>query len=410
MEILHLVQGYYPAIGGTEHLVRKISEGLVQQYRDLVTVYTLNVYNCDGFVDPRSPLLPKGSQNMNGVKIFRFPVLNALGRILFVLQNHMYHRHVPLNDISRTVYNGPISPQMLLATIRSDYDIAMASSFPLMHMYYAYVAKRINRRPLVFHCGIHTEDDWSFNRPCSFKIMRRCDALIANTTHERNYLVSKGLDAKTIHVVGCGVDLHEFDGANGREFRAKIGLSNEPIVLFVGQMVAHKGVDILLEAMKEVWTQFSDARLVLAGAPTAFNFVLERRIERLDPESRSKVISVGRFSEEAKPAIFASCDVFALPSRYESFGIAYLEAWACKKPVIGTWSGAIPSVIRDGEDGLLVAYGRTSELSEAIIKLLGDRSLASTLGRNGWNKVRRNYTWNVVVEKFRTIYQSCLRR
>ena len=89
------------------------------------------------------------------------------------------------------------------------------------------------------------------------------------------------------------------------------------------------------------------------------------------------------FPEEEKAWLYNACDVFVYPSAWESFGIAYLEAWAAGKPVIGCRRGAIPWVINSGVDGLLVDYGDIDNLAGAILLLVENREWADSLGKAG---------------------------
>ena len=96
----------------------------------------------------------------------------------------------------------------------------------------------------------------------------------------------------------------------------------------------------------------------------------------------------------------------ALPSRTESFGIVYLEAWLLGKPVIGARAGAVPDVIGDGRDGLLVEFGDVPGLARAIARLLDDRALASEMARHGREKALRLYTWERQYARLRAIVEQ----
>ena len=107
-------------------------------------------------------------------------------------------------------------------------------------------------------------------------------------------------------------------------------------------------------------------------------------------------------------ARLSASSAFASPSGCESFGITYLEAWAAGKPVIGCRSGAVPSVITDGQDGILVDYKDDHELGGALLELLFDRRLRDTLAANGQKKVMENYTWKIVGDRFRAVYAKVI--
>ncbi len=111
------------------------------------------------------------------------------------------------------------------------------------------------------------------------------------------------------------------------------------------------------------------------------------------------------FREQEKPALFAACDVFSMVSKYESFGITYLEAWAAGKPVIGADIGAVRSVIADGVDGLIVRYGDEAALARAVLRLLENGELGRAFGASGRAKVERGHTWQAVTAKLRAVYE-----
>jgi glycosyltransferase involved in cell wall biosynthesis len=92
------------------------------------------------------------------------------------------------------------------------------------------------------------------------------------------------------------------------------------------------------------------------------------------------------------------------PSRTDSFGITYLEAWCNGVPVIGARAGGVPAVVRHGVDGLLVPFGNVTVLADAIDRLLRDRVLAQALGAAGRARVWRELTWDAVYERIRPLY------
>ncbi len=410
MKILHVVQGYPPAIGGTEHLFHILSEGLVQRYGDQVTVFTANGYNAEAFYSPRQPLLPPGTQVINGVRVRRFRVFNWLGPVLRYAQQVAYWLRLPYNQHLRTLYGGPILPGLKRAIGDFDGDLVAASSFPLLHMYVALAARRINRRPVVFYGGLHPEDRWGFDRPMIYDAIRRADAYIANTTYERDYLLQKGVSAAKLHVIGSAVDAERFACADGTIIRRQWGAPSSPVVAFIGQQARHKGVDTLVWAMERVWQRLPETRLLIAGARTRFSPRLRRQIETLPAHQREQVLILDNFDAADKPNLFAACDLLAYPSEFESFGRAYIEAWACGKPVIGSLAGAIPAVVQDGMDGLLVPPRDAPALADALMRLLKDESLRCRMGERGRHKVLEHYTSETVVARFRQVYEQCRSR
>jgi glycosyltransferase involved in cell wall biosynthesis len=162
--------------------------------------------------------------------------------------------------------------------------------------------------------------------------------------------------------------------------------------------------------MPRVWEKHPDAHLLMAGARTSFSPNIDRMIHALAPEQRDRVTVINDFSEEEKPDLLMACDVLAHPSANESFGIVFLEAWACGKPVIGAREGAVPSVIDDGYDGLLFDYPDPDSLAKVVLDLLANPSLRSQFGQAGREKTLANYTWDVVTERLRNVYTQAIAR
>lgn len=403
---MHLVQGYWPAIGGTEYLIKNISENLVKIFGDEVSVLTTNTYNCEAFNTFGQKTMAPGAEIINGVKVKRLKVFNRLAPALNGLQKVLYPLHLPFNHWARNLYSGPLMPGIAREIWTAEADVVAASSFPLLHMHYAGAIKRVKGIPLVLHGGLHPEDRWGFNRKPIYKAIRRADAYIANTTYERDYLVDKGIDADKITVIGVGTNPELFSAATGRPIKEKYELNGSPVITFLGQQGGHKGIETLILAMPLVWKKVPEARLVIAGARTNYSAYLDKLIEDLDGKNRSLITLITDFTEEEKAEILAAGDIFASPSGFESFGITYVEAWAAKKPVIGCRSGAVPTVIDEHQNGLLVNYRDHRELAGAILELLFDDELRRHLAENGYQKMISNYTWEIVTRRFRDVYEK----
>jgi glycosyltransferase involved in cell wall biosynthesis len=114
--------------------------------------------------------------------------------------------------------------------------------------------------------------------------------------------------------------------------------------------------------------------------------------------------------DQVKRDALAAADLFVMPSRTDSFGIAYLEAWCYGLPVVGARAGGVPDVIDDGHDGLLAPFGDLDAIAGAISRLLHDRDLAQQLGAAGHAKVLRELTWDQIYAKVRSVYDEVTQR
>jgi glycosyltransferase involved in cell wall biosynthesis len=272
-------------------------------------------------------------------------------------------------------------------------------------MQFAVAAARARRVPVALIGAIHPGDRWGFDRKTIRRAVRLSDAYVAYTTYERDYVVQLGVEPERAHVIPPGVDVAGCSGGDRAATRARLGVPAEArVVGFLGQIGGHKGVDHLVQAMRWVWLREPDAYLVIAGASTPFLPVVQALIERLPRRRRARVRLLVDIPTGDKADLLAAFDIFASPSGYESFGLTFVEAWAAGLPVVGCRAGAIPAVVSDGVNGLLVAYGSVRELAGALVELIDDRALCARLGDAGRATATRLYTWDVNVPRLEALY------
>ena len=408
MKILHVVHGYTPAVGGTQWMIQNISERLVADYGDEVTVFTTVAYSNAYFWDRKQPAMAPGVARINGVTVRRFPVFNRLGWLRLNIARVAYKLRLPGEDWLRGFYFGPLIRGMTQAVAESGADVVMASAFPLLHMHYALWGGERADIPVALFGALHPVDKWCFDRPMIDDAIRRCAAYVACTGFEREYLAGRGVAPDKVTVVGGGVDQDFYQGADGTTARRRYGWGDAPIVGTVAQHLPHKRIDLLIRAMPEVWERFPEALLLVAGKRTDYSSQLERLVQAYSPRQQAQIFMVSGFSEREKADLFDACDVFVLPSSHEAFGIVFAEAWACGKPVIGSRIGAVPWVIDEGVDGLLVRYDDPNDLACAINALLADPARRERMGQAGLRKVERHYTWDIITARVRDLYQRII--
>ena len=410
MKILHVVQAYHPAIGGSEWLTRNFSEQLVTRYGDEVTVFTTNAFKPEAFWRTKGPFMPAGLESVNGVAVRRFKVFNGFQLLRRLLAQGSHRLNLPYNDWLRTVQTGPLVPGLLDAIVRCEADVVFATAFPFLHMYCALRGSRRKGVPIVLLGSIHVADRWGYDRKMMFKAIQHADAYIALTAFERDFLVRNGIREQKIAVIGGGVDARAFISAEGTAFREKCGYGEAPVVGVLARQSELKRLDILLQAMPLVWSVHPCAYLLLAGARTSYSPQLEKMISQLPRDHQSRITICNDFPEIEKPSLLAACDLIAHPSANESFALTLVEAWACGKPVIGARVGAIPSVIADGEDGLLYEFPDPVSLANGISNLLSNPSRRTEMGQKGQRKVLENYTWEIVTDRLREVYSRVIQQ
>jgi phosphatidylinositol alpha-1,6-mannosyltransferase len=208
-----------------------------------------------------------------------------------------------------------------------------------------------------------------------------------------------------VQVVPNAVDALRFqrDAPAPQATRRRFGLDvGAPLVLSVGAAKRRKGFDVLLDALGRVRHVYPDVQLAVVGSPGSY----------ADLPTDPQVRFLGQVSDEDLVDLYQTCDVFALLPRFDSgyfegFGLVYLEAGACGKPVVASRSGGVAQAVLDGETGLLVPEGDASAAASAIGRLLDDADLRLRLGARGrvWAE---SHDWPGYVDRILDIYRAAL--
>lgn len=411
MRILHVSPSYAPCIGGAETLLQNVSERLVARGHH-VTVFTVNAATQSDFVSRVGASLPE-EEVINGVLVRRFSPHGGSWEQLIVAWQGLKGGYRSTNllfsaeGLEMLTRRHPRPLAMIPSILRSDADIVASINWHFPSAYYVHLARRLKRFRLVGVPLFHTNALWA-QSSLYRRMLAPCDAVIVGTNHEKEFV--DGLAKKRVEVAGLGVEPARFVNRKGATIRERYDLMQSPIVGFVGRQDESKGVVVLLEAMSRVWQWNPDTVLILAGPRAHRSQKVAGAIEALSPPNRRRVVLIDDFADQEGPSIFDACDVFVLPSVEESFGIVYLEAWMCQKPVVGARAGSTPCVIDDGVDGLMARPQDAEELAGQIMDLLSDRDKRDRMGRMGYAKTLALYTWDIVTDKWEKLYLDLIQR
>jgi glycosyltransferase involved in cell wall biosynthesis len=234
-------------------------------------------------------------------------------------------------------------------------------------------------------------------------VLRNVDAILARNEDAKNVLLRKGFDGE-VAVVTHGVDPELFERPRA-EARASLGITDEFVVGYAGAIVEQKGLSTLLRAVKDL-----SCTLLFVG-DGEYKQVLMEHARAMGIEHRVRWIPA--VSHGLIPAYLAAMDVFVLPSRTwpnwrEKFGRVLIEAMAAGTPVIGSDSGEIPKVI--GGAGLIFREGDEKELRTRIRSLMENATARSECTRKGKERVKTQYSWQVIARQTHEVYTSILRR
>jgi glycosyltransferase involved in cell wall biosynthesis len=405
MRILHVTHQYHPAIGGAEQYITHLSAEMARRGHD-VTVYTSRSRD---YCSWRSEL--PAVEDVEGVHVRRFRCLvrgPRTWRLLDYGLRHYWPRRARRYEPAIWVGNGPICPGLFWAVLRHGpgYDLVHLNQLHYAHAATAYLAARGRNVPLVITPHLHIEQPMTYDVGYMQAILRGCEHIIAVSQVEREFLLSLGFDRQRVTTAGNGIHLEPFSGYERLASRRQLGLPDDAFVLlFLGRQTEYKGLDITLEAFAALQDRYPQLYMLAVGPETDYSRALWTRYAGLP-----RLSNHGAVSDELRLAALSACDCLALPSSGEAFGIVYLEAWAAGKPVIGARTRAVSGVIRDGQDGYLVAPGQAGQVAERLARWLEDPALGRKMGKLGREKVESRYTVSRIADIVEGIYLRVLRR
>ncbi|MFQ6087373.1 MAG: glycosyltransferase family 4 protein [Candidatus Methanofastidiosia archaeon] len=241
----------------------------------------------------------------------------------------------------------------------------------------------------------------------SKKLYTLADHLIfLSENFEREIRKRLEFDHKKISIIPNGVDTEIYNPKNrNMEIFERWNLNKEiPKILYVGRLSPEKGIIYLLQAFKEI-LRIYEVNLLIIGEGHQEKYLMEYS-KKIGVED--KVIFAGNLEVGMLKRLYASCDIFCLPSLHEMFPLVILEAMASQIPIIATRTGGISETIESGKEGLLVPSMDSKALAKKIITLIEDKNLAKNLTKNAYKKVILKYSWNKVAREIEKVYQNLI--
>ncbi len=428
MKVLHIFPQFTPdLLSGSERYEYMLSRRLAELGVEVrvLTTRTRNAYPTAAFTSAWPNDHPAAESAVEGIGIRRFAATfdigprlgHALSRLMLrrwereerrdgvmvrgsrnLVDYYRYRarKRPRIYDWMMLAARGPCSLGLLfhlVARIR-EYDAVMVGFTPYALMAQVVPIARMFRRPVVILPLFHPQDPYH-HFATFYRCFARADAVLAQTPYSAALLSGLAPGCAPIDL-GAGVNLDELadSNADGARFRTKYGLGDKKIVLFVGRKEFHKRYDLAVEAIELI----GNDRLVLV--------MIGRDIDG-QPVSSPHVVCLGEVGHQDLIDAYDACDVFLLPSENESFGMVFLEAWARRKPVIGNRAcGPVACLIDEGDNGYLCSSA--TEIAGRIAELMADPELGRRLGRAGYEKVARRYTWDAIAQKVRDLYAQLI--
>ena len=378
MRLLLISQDFPPDVGGTQTYAHELARRLAKQCKDFVVIAPEQA-DSEAIDDelPCEVIRVPAKNNGFGFKVWMH-VLKAIrqrrknGKPGFDAALHVQWSSAPSVLFAARRFGGP------------------------HHIFVAAHGRELLLEPLKGKLVGHMLYNWARTY-----VMKRSTGFFPVSRYTRNLLVKKrNVPSERITVVHNGTDPDHFRPMDVQDLRDELGLKpHHKVLLTVSRLVERKGIDTVLRTLPEVARRAPDVQYLIIGDKKK-EAQEHKRLEKIAREQgvTDRVRFLGAVPPDELPRYYNVCDVFVMPSRenppyVEGFGIAFLEANACGKPVIGARSGGIPDAVLDGETGLLVEPDDEAALAEAIHRLLCDIPLARRLGRNGRQRIQEEATW-----------------
>ncbi|HLJ94702.1 MAG TPA: glycosyltransferase family 4 protein [Gemmataceae bacterium] len=411
MYVAHCIQRYPPALGGSEAYFARLSRSLVDA-GDQVRVWTTNALDLEAFWSRQGRCLPAGISLEDGVEIHRHAVWRWPGRryllkaLSFFPNRRWQCWTLPCNPIAWGMWRGLQRPQPPFALVH-------ATAFP-----YAWpivcglrLAQQLHIPFLLtpfLHLGDPDDPDDRTRRaylcPALRTLLYVADRVFVQTKLERAMLLELGIAPERLVLLGMGVEGAECTGGDRLRVRSQWQVAGDEVVIgHLANNSREKGSVDLLRAAEQLWQSGQRFRVVLAGSEMP-NF----RSFWKHYGWQARVHRLGVLSPQQKRDFFAGIDLFALPSRSDSFGLVLLEAWANGVPNVGYRAGGVAELIRSGEDGFLVRCGDVHELAKTLGRLIADESLRIRLGADGRNRIRQEFRWKEKLDCVRSTYHEAI--
>ncbi len=225
----------------------------------------------------------------------------------------------------------------------------------------------------------------------------KADAVFATTPDLVRFVVDEGVEAKRVYLIPNMIRVTGLP-----EARAPQDL---PVIGAMGRLVAKKGFDVFIEALRLLKARGMHFKAVLGGTGVEKKFLLQCAADAGLEDTLHFMDWV-----EDKKAFYTGLDVFCLPSHHEPFGIVLLEAFTYGTPVVATDSEGPRDIISPESDALLVPMGNAQAMADALARLLSDRALAAKLAANGFVKAKTLYSVESVSERIERAAQQVVAR
>lgn len=263
----------------------------------------------------------------------------------------------------------------------------------------------------IFEGVYHINEEVEFHIEVEEYLLNKSKFIVSNSKaieKQYNQYYNDACEGKTFLIPHGLEDMRKFVKNN-----KKLSDNSDNIeILFVGRLEYRKGIDIIFECVPYICKKYNNVIFRFCGdntinMPNSETTYKDYFLSKYN-EFSERVIFEGYISDEEIIDRYSNCDIFIAPSRFESFGLIFLEAMIFSKPVIGTNIGGIPEVVENGVSGILIENENSENLKNALIKLIENKDIRESMGKNGRRIYEEKFTAEIVANKFIDYYKNIL--
>lgn len=263
----------------------------------------------------------------------------------------------------------------------------------------------------IFEGVYHINEEVEFHIEVEEYLLNKSKFIVSNSKaieKQYNQYYNDACEGKTFLIPHGLEDMRKFVKNN-----KKLSDNSDNIeILFVGRLEYRKGIDIIFECIPYICKKYNNVIFRFCGdntinMPNSEKNYKDYFLSKYN-EFSERVIFEGYISDEEIIDRYSNCDIFIAPSRFESFGLIFLEAMIFSKPVIGTNIGGIPEVVENGVSGILIENENSEDLKNALIKLIENKDIRENMGKNGRRIYEEKFTAEIMANKFIDYYKNIL--
>ena len=303
--------------------------------------------------------------------------------------------------LSRLILNIKVALRILVLDRKKRIDILETTNYLYLCLSYTFLP---DRKPLITRFSSSTGQLRQYGNWRSSKIdliellemwMFKRSYVMLSHTYEHRRLIAEPMNIprKRIQIIPHGTSISDHHLVT---YEDDPGSKTELTILFLGRLESRKGIQTFLDSIPTLLEAHPNLRFRIAGYDPDNGH--ELRFQKEHAQYASQVTFLGEVSHDQKVQEYQSCDIFAAPSLYESFGLIYVEAMSFGKPVIGCRAGGTIEVIKDKAVGYLIEPGSVPELIEAIRELIENHDLRMQMGRAAKERVETYFTATIMAK------------